>query len=119
MLELSGQWQVVGSTVMNKESEKVAKDQSGRPMYAMIKILCLVIRLLGASILLRTWLIDSSCLLLESLKPTSDFPPGLWSSLLRENLIILIQIAVVFLSFSQPGYDGMCRSVHFSPVSVK
>lgn len=48
MLELSGQWQVVGSTVMNKESEKVAKDQSGRPMYAMIKILCLVIRLLGA-----------------------------------------------------------------------
>lgn len=48
MLEISGQWQVVGSTVMNKESEKVAKDQSGRPMYAMIKILCLVIRLLGA-----------------------------------------------------------------------
>lgn len=47
MLELSGQWQVVGSTVMNKEYEKVAKDQSGRPTYAMIKILCLVIQLLG------------------------------------------------------------------------
>lgn len=47
MLELSEQWQVVGSTVMNKEYEKVAKDQSGRPTVYMIKILYLVIWLLG------------------------------------------------------------------------